>query len=226
MLEQQQAQLVAGLQELYRRTQNGQGWKGPPLKESSNGTPLTHDILERLGALRSRRHNVEAEHFEEDLNSLQQRLLANGAGFLQRTPSDSSSDACLSPTFSQGSRKPSKRDPLSFSKLPPTPPTYSPFPEHASPTLSVDSPNENYSPSLQKVVNDGLQQHQVWASSNMVIDTPDAVNQFESPLDFDAMPSLSHTSAIPNGTIAPSLSMRDWNREVDFHRYFTTAMMY
>ena len=225
MLEQQQAQLVAGLQELYRRTQNGQGWEGPPLKESSHGTPLTHDILERLGALRSRRHNVKAEHFEEDLNSLQRRLLANGAGLLQRTPSDSSSDAGLSPTFSQGSRKPPTIDPLSFSKLPPTPPTYSPFPQHASPTLSVDSPNENQTP-LQKVMDEGLQQHQVWASSNMVIDTADAVNQFESPIDFDAMPSLSHTSTIPNGTIAPCLSMRDWNRDVDFHRYFTTAMMY
>ncbi len=71
-----------------------------------------------------------------------------------------------------------------------------------------------------------MQQNQVWASSNMLIDTTDVMNQFESPVDFDAMTNLSHTSAIPMGTIAPCLSVRDWNRDVDFHRYFTAATMY
>lgn len=51
ILERQQAQLVAGLQEMYRRMQNGHGWIGAPLDEAA-GHPLTHDILESLGVLR------------------------------------------------------------------------------------------------------------------------------------------------------------------------------
>src|SRR6266536_4607366 len=99
MLEQQQAQLVTGLQELYRRTQTGQGWTGSPLKESSNGSPLTHDILERLGALKQDGHN-SPEAFEEDLKLMQQRLIASGVGFMQRTDSsDGGSEAGHSPMF-------------------------------------------------------------------------------------------------------------------------------
>ncbi|KAF2011863.1 hypothetical protein BU24DRAFT_396490 [Aaosphaeria arxii CBS 175.79] len=48
ILEQQQAQLVAGLRELYSRLQCGQGWPGPPLSKAESGHPLTHDILDRL----------------------------------------------------------------------------------------------------------------------------------------------------------------------------------
>jgi hypothetical protein len=51
MLEKQQAQLVAGLQQLYTRLQNGQPWPGQPLREIRNGCPLTHDILKRLNLL-------------------------------------------------------------------------------------------------------------------------------------------------------------------------------
>ena len=53
MLERQHAQLIAALQELYRRTQNGQGWTAPPLELGSYGQPLTHKILEGLGILRA-----------------------------------------------------------------------------------------------------------------------------------------------------------------------------
>ncbi|KAI9680830.1 MAG: hypothetical protein M1817_004270 [Caeruleum heppii] len=51
MLEQQQVQLVVGLRELYQRTKNGAAWNGPPLADTENGHPLTHDILEGLGIL-------------------------------------------------------------------------------------------------------------------------------------------------------------------------------
>ena len=99
MLENQQSQLVTGLQELYKLTQNGQGWIGSPLKESSHGAPLTHDILERLGALKQDGH-ATGEMFEEDLGAMQQRLIANGAGFMARdASSDSDSDAGQSPLF-------------------------------------------------------------------------------------------------------------------------------
>ena len=52
MLERQQSQLVAGLQELYRRTQNGEGWPGDRLELERHNQPLTHKILEALGVLR------------------------------------------------------------------------------------------------------------------------------------------------------------------------------
>ena len=51
MLERQHVQLVAGLQEFYRRTQTGQGWSAPPLELTNHGQPLTHKILEHLGIL-------------------------------------------------------------------------------------------------------------------------------------------------------------------------------
>ena len=51
MLERQHAQLIAGLQELYRRTQNGGGWTGPRLEVENLNQPLTHKILEALGVL-------------------------------------------------------------------------------------------------------------------------------------------------------------------------------
>ena len=83
MLESQQGQLVAGLQELYRRLQSGEGWTGAPLKESTKGAPLTHEILERLGALKHDNHYHD-EPFEENLDLLQHRLLSNGSGIMQR----------------------------------------------------------------------------------------------------------------------------------------------
>ena len=50
MLEQQQSQLVAGLQATYKRLQKAQVWNGPNLAEA-NGYPLTHDILAALDLL-------------------------------------------------------------------------------------------------------------------------------------------------------------------------------
>ena len=50
MLEQQQKQLVAGLEKLYRLLQDGQPWPEAPL-ETQNGRVLAHDILRGLGLL-------------------------------------------------------------------------------------------------------------------------------------------------------------------------------
>lgn len=123
MLEQQQAQLVAGLQESYRLLQSGSGWPGSPLKASSNGHPLTHDILERLGALKQD-GLIGDENFEEDLSTLQKRLITNGAGYMQRQESsDGGSDSDNSPTFPP---KPIPNDSLS-ANFPPTPPSHSPY---------------------------------------------------------------------------------------------------
>lgn len=145
MLEQQQVWLVNGLQEMYRRAQEGEGWDGEPLKAETNGHPLTHDLLTRLGAL----DHSKGEQFEEDVELMQQRLWQQNAGYMQRQESsDGSSDIAHSPISSSNNnstmshRHPSHHhhnnhrhhpynvsgfaDAISRHQLPPTPPSYSP----------------------------------------------------------------------------------------------------
>lgn len=94
MLEQQQSQLVSGLQELYKRLRTSHGWEGAALDESNNGHPLTHDILAALNLLEAKKqqdgNSHETEAFEEDVLKLQARLLAEGAGYAHRRSSMSS----------------------------------------------------------------------------------------------------------------------------------------
>lgn len=96
MLEQQQTQLVAGLQETYRRLVDANVWPGKPLSEAS-GHPLTHDILARLDLLEPKNDGSgEHEQFEEDCQKLQQRLVSEGASFmLRRNSSGYESDHSL-----------------------------------------------------------------------------------------------------------------------------------
>lgn len=77
MLEQQQTQLVNGLQEMYRRITNNEGWKGEPLDTVPHGYPLTHDILERLDALSIDGHH-SPDRFEDDTEILQKRFSDEG----------------------------------------------------------------------------------------------------------------------------------------------------
>lgn len=94
LLEQQQAQLVAGLQVLYNRLQSGQGWPGPLLCEAQGGHPSTHDILERLDLLcPSNGSSSDYEVFEVDYNRMQQKLLERGVQYThQRVSLSSESD--------------------------------------------------------------------------------------------------------------------------------------
>lgn len=110
MLEQQQAWLVHGLRELYRRITTGEAWPGELLKPETNGFPLTHDLLTRLGAL----NHSKGELFEEnpDFLSFQE---SSSERFKTIALSSFSCD-----TFSQHS-------------MPPTPPTC-----HTSPSPKTD----------------------------------------------------------------------------------------
>ncbi|EEQ35430.1 Fluconazole resistance protein 1 [Microsporum canis] len=76
LLEHQQTQLVSGLQEMYRMSIRGDIWPGQPLQDTSSGRPLTHDILERLGALNRGEgaSNSRFSRFEDDLESAQAQL--------------------------------------------------------------------------------------------------------------------------------------------------------
>lgn len=49
MLERQNRQLVAGVQELYRRKQSKEGCIGPQSDNLDDGIPAIHQILEALG---------------------------------------------------------------------------------------------------------------------------------------------------------------------------------
>jgi hypothetical protein len=139
MLEQQQAQLVAGLRELYARMQNGQGWPGQPLPTSHGGHPLTHDILERLDVLHLQTEGGQYyEGFEEDCGRMQQKLLEQGARLTHRRGSISSnSDHDHTSSPSSNGDPPTSRplnripDPFALNNAPPTPPQLSPFPTQA-----------------------------------------------------------------------------------------------
>ncbi|KAN0082075.1 hypothetical protein V8E54_003373 [Elaphomyces granulatus] len=115
MLEQQQSWLVHGLQELYRRTSEGEGWPGELLKPEPNGHPLTHDLLTRLGAL----DQNKGEHLEENTELMQSELWRQNVGSMQRQESsDGSSESAHSPTSASHT--------FARRRLPLTPPTYSP----------------------------------------------------------------------------------------------------
>ncbi|KAI6788028.1 hypothetical protein KC361_g9271 [Hortaea werneckii] len=84
LLEQQQNQLVSGLQEMYHRLQKASAWHGKPLDVSS-GRPLTHDILAALKLLESKNDgSCELEAFEENCDKPQSRLVSKEAEFAHR----------------------------------------------------------------------------------------------------------------------------------------------
>ena len=218
MLENQQSQLVTGLQELYKRVQNGQGWPGSPLIETSHGGPLTHDILERLGALKQENHS-ESEHFEEDLSAMQQRLISSGAGYMQRSNStDSDSETDQSPEFEQmPSRRPELMTAFGGNRFPPTPPNSSPYMRSAS-TSSVPGhighlrfSSQSITP--QSAMNLALLQRSTWSqpAQHQTIgfdDNMDFINRFET------MPQLETLSPqMYQSNINACLPMRDWREE-------------
>lgn len=92
MLEQQQTWLVRGLQEMYRRANEGEGWPGEPLPCEGNSHPLTHDLLTRLGAL----DHTKGERLEKNIKTMQQELWR--CNTMQRQDlSDASSESAQSP---------------------------------------------------------------------------------------------------------------------------------
>lgn len=228
MLENQQSQLVAGLQELYKRVQSGQGWAGAPLKETSHGGPLTHDILESLGALRQESH-TESEPFEEDLSAMQQRLLSSGAGYMQRSNSaDSDSETDQSPVFEpmqMPSRRTEMMDTYAHNRFPPTPPTTSPYMRSASASSAPGhlrfSPQSITPPSA---MNPALLQRSTWAQpSGQALgfdDNMDFINRFETFSQLENLtPQMFHQA---NNSCLPT---RDWQEEnEDFSKYLNGAM--
>ncbi|KAK5125107.1 hypothetical protein LTR85_000781 [Meristemomyces frigidus] len=172
MLEQQQTQLVTGLQEMYKRLQNAQAWKDPSLPEV-NGHPLTHDILAALGLLETRHDGSgESEPFEEDCQKLQSKLLAEGAGLVQRRGSFSSESEHSQHDHSRYaphsapaiSRPPTFRDSFNFGSASPSPLTQSPAQRQRQPIPAAQpSPLQQSSP----ICNDPQFYQAEWAIPDM-----------------------------------------------------------
>lgn len=128
MLEQQQVQLVDGLHELYKRSIEGKHWQGPVLDESANGRPLTHHILDSLGVLQQEKQ-VNFGTFEDDFETMQQRLLGEGADLIlpRRTSfeTDGDQESVQDIFFEPSPQRLSLKNPFAASQLP-TPPMQSP----------------------------------------------------------------------------------------------------
>lgn len=210
MLENQNLQLVQGLQELYRRVQNGEGWTGAPLKET-NGTPLTNDILERLGALKQE-GQADSAHFEEDFEALQDRLLANN---------DRYSEADLPPML----------EPAVHYK-----PTFTnPYASHLSPTPSVGGPHPSIiktSSPLKTRMNTSASQFMQQSQSQtepFQLEGMGYSMSYESPsfgVNMQAMTMAAQMSAQmyqdSTGTaINPCKTMKNWHGlDSNMHQYF------
>lgn len=220
MLENQQAQLVAGLQELYKRLQNGQGWTGAPLKEATSGSPLTHDILERLGALKQDGHHSQ-DSFEENLEAMQQKLIANGAGFMPREASfDAHSDFDPSPIYEHSHHKsvPTFVNPFQNNQFPPTPPTQSPHQRtsHTSSPLkaqfSIEMPPY---PQFSNWPTDSYDDNMDFMATTEPI----------ADINMDAMAAYASQMYSGPTAINPCLTMKNWDAQQEMQKYFNSNVL-
>lgn len=228
MLEQQQTQLVAGLRELYSRLQKGEGWPGQPLRESSGGHPLTHDILERLDLLHSSSDNsINYEGFEEDCNRMQQRLLERGAPFTRRrgsVSSDSEHGHASTPTSFTGT--PTVRQSFTFenpfvrTNAPPTPPMNSPFPRQSQ-VQPVKQEPAMVSPTFMTsgALDPSALSRPAWVNDTMMVDEP---LDFKPMYGFDNFSTYDQNMMIDPMALNPNDPMMpDWNspNDLDFNTF-------
>ncbi|KAK5082090.1 Fluconazole resistance protein 1 [Lithohypha guttulata] len=198
MLESQQAQLVAGIQELYRRLQVGEGWEGPRLKETAGGTPLTHEILDHLGALKHDNQHSSTT-FEDSPETLQSKLSVTTSASVRREMSfDTSSSSISSPMFEPVQHNTTHfTNPWTHNHFPPTPPLQSPRP----------SITKTSSPLRAQMTNS------YWpVDASQFVDSMDYNTVYDSPaeLDLQSMQTLAQAFFDPTQmSIHPSLTMYD-----------------
>lgn len=99
MLEHQQAQLVLGLQELYRRLQDGEPGDSGHLAEVFHDTPTTHELLEWLGALHHGEHDGP-DKFYDDPYMMQAVAILENTDSAKRDASFSSIQSEMDPSTS------------------------------------------------------------------------------------------------------------------------------
>ncbi|KAF2175621.1 hypothetical protein K469DRAFT_723904 [Zopfia rhizophila CBS 207.26] len=230
MLEQQQAQLVAGLRELYSRLQNGQGWPGQPLREAQGGHPLTHDILERLDLLHPTSDSSNYEGFEEDCSRMQQKLLERGATYTHRRGSVSSdSEHGHTSSSSSYSGTPTTKslpftDPFARNNAPPTPPMNSPFPRQSqiTPTIKQEAPLVSQTFMHTGALDPSALTRSAWPGEPMMMDD---TMDYKFMSSFDSFNNLDPGAMIldpcvinPAGPMMP-----DWNdpSDLDFNSFIS-----
>ena len=226
MLEQQQAQLVDGLQELYRRLVAGEAWTGSPLVGSNNGHPLTHDILQAVGAFNHDSAN-EYDDFEDNLNTMQQRLLSTGSIPMRRRGSgDSDSDHESSQNSFVESPKSAQSQRFPAHRFPPTPPLTSPCleppkeeppePKPRPQAICLQPPILRQS---QTSMNPAALQRQAWAQCPLPYDTSMDFLHTEAPIELHFPEALL---AQPTGTSMPMVDM--WTED-DFQCFMDTSLV-
>ncbi|KAF2704192.1 hypothetical protein K504DRAFT_390800 [Pleomassaria siparia CBS 279.74] len=229
MLEQQQAQLVAGLRELYSRLQGGQGWPGQPLRDAPSGHPLTHDILERLDLLHSTGEGSNNyEGFEEDCNRMQQKLLDRGAPYTHRRGSISSDSehGHTSASSSYGGTPTTKSisytDPFARHNAPPTPPMNSPFPRQSQ----IVSPVKQEGPMMTYMSAGALDPSNLsrWSGETMMMDEPmDFGNK--AMYAYDAYSNFDSSAMMLDPLVAGPM-MSEWNdgTDLDFSNFINNPV--
>ncbi|KAF1928853.1 uncharacterized protein M421DRAFT_61552 [Didymella exigua CBS 183.55] len=227
MLEQQQAQLVAGLRDLYTRLQSGQGWPGQPLREAQGGHPLTHDILERLDLLHGPSENGgNYEGFEEDCSRMQHKLLERGAPLSRRrgsASSDSEHGHTSSPSSYSGTptaRQFAFTEPFVRNNAPPTPPMNSPFPRQSQVAAPVKQESPVVSSTfMQTGALDPSALSRAWMADSMMMEEPmdfKSMNGFENFNTYDQIMMVDPIFMDPNDPMMP-----DWNstNDLDFNNF-------
>ena len=222
MLEQQQSWLVNGLQELYRRNIEGEGWPGEQLKLEPNGHPLTHDLLMRLGAL----DGSKGERFEENPEALQQDLWHTNAGMQRQESSVGGSDSPQSPV----PRSRFSSDAFSQQHMPPTPPTYSPSTRAPIKTEQPHQPQMPSTPqfaqpmSMQGVVNPlALQGPQQWPSNGFnpfdEMDLMSTADYSNMPFDDQQLSSPMFNRQVPMNCLSQGSYLDSKNDYEDFNQF-------
>jgi hypothetical protein len=153
MLEQQQSQLVSGLQEMYYRLQKASAWEGPSLSESSRH-PVANDILTALNLLELKQDDSgEVRKFEENRAMLRSKIVFESASSSHRGSSlgfgsDHSRHEGLRISWSQHERSMSKESfrlsyAASSTLTQTTTPRPRPIEEHRSSLFELPSSTEN-----------------------------------------------------------------------------------
>jgi hypothetical protein len=214
MLEQQQHQLVNGLQELYKLASSGQGWEGPPLADSESGRPLTHDILSRLGVL----HPESQSASFDDLESMRRRLMPDEADSGSRKESEESEGGTSPSHSSLFEATHMQRIPSTpYTDQLPTPPMQSPLPQSGPPKLAQQTaPSGCY-----HVQWDGSSmdlQAQAWASSPVAC---------EPNFPSEGFPGFNNTSShmtILGDLSSSTASMPEWSED-DFNSFLNSTLV-
>ena len=231
MLEQQQVQLVNGLHELYKLVLNGQAWEGPLLNDSGNCRPLTHDILDSLGVLQSDNQS-NSGGFEDDLDMMQQRLLANGLDFSHRRDSPDSvternpmNSSFLEPTLQQQFSE----DGLNAVSLSTPPTTQTPSMNSSWRTSNKSSPvrphslqlHSRYSTSHADMISTSLNE-QPFYNSPMTYEEGIEFLKLNTLMNLDNASGLQQCSTPMEMTI-PTSTLSTWNEE-DFTSFLNSTL--